>query len=178
MQAIFKYASLLTQHQVPYAAIFGNHDDEGTMSRKSQMALMETLPFSLSTAGPAEIAGVGNYYLEVLGRGSTDHSALTIYFLDTHAYSPDERTYPGYDWIKPNQIDWFKKTAQSLKSKHMEYALRHMDISFIHIPLTEYTDWELPRVGNWREGVTAPVWNSGFRDALVEEGVLMVSAGQ
>ncbi|QUC21699.1 uncharacterized protein UV8b_05942 [Ustilaginoidea virens] len=175
--AIFKIASLLIQRSIPYAAIFGNHDDESTMSRARQMALYETLPFSLSAAGPANIDGVGNYYIEVLARGGSDHSALTIYLLDTHSYSPNERKYPGYDWIKPNQIEWFRKTAASLKSKHAKYSHHHMDISFIHIPLTEYASPELPRLGEWKEGVTAPVYNSGFRDALVEQGVVMVSAG-
>jgi hypothetical protein len=52
-----------------------------------------------------------------------------------------------------------------------------MDLAFIHIPLPEYRDASLPKKGNWREGVTAPVFNTGFRDALVDEGVLMVSCG-
>ncbi|CAM1510044.1 Fc.00g003790.m01.CDS01 [Cosmosporella sp. VM-42] len=175
--AIFKIVKILIDRKIPYAAIFGNHDDEKTMSREAQMALMETLPYSLSTAGPAEIDGVGNYYVEILARGKSDHSALTLYLFDTHAYSPDERNFPGYDWVKPNQIDWFKKTVVALKPNHNEYTHRHMDIAFVHIPLTEYADWMLPRVGEWREGVTAPVYNPGFRDALIEEGILMVSAG-
>lgn len=174
---MFKIVSLLVERRIPYAAIFGNHDDEKTMSRKAQMALMETLPYSLAMAGPEDIDGVGNYYVEVLARGKSDHSALTIYLLDTHSYSPDERNFPGYDWIKPNQIDWFRRTAGGLKSKHREYTHRHMDIAFVHIPITEYTDWDLPRLGGWREGVTAPVFNTGFRDALVAEGVVMVGAG-
>ncbi|KAH6975454.1 Metallo-dependent phosphatase-like protein [Ilyonectria sp. MPI-CAGE-AT-0026] len=175
--AIYKWAALLVQRKIPYAAIFGNHDDEKTMSREGQMALMESLPYSLSAAGPADIDGVGNYYVEILARGKTDHSALTIYFFDTHAYSPNERKYPGYDWVKPNQIEWFEKTATSLKSNHQRYTHRHMDIAFIHIPMTEYADPLLPRVGEWIEGVTAPLFNSGFRDALVRQNILMVSAG-
>lgn len=142
------------------------------------MALMETLPYSVSTAGPAEIDGTGNYYIEILARGSSGHSALTLYFFDTHAYSPDEKKFPGYDWVKPNQIDWFKKTAASLKPNHAEYTHTHMDLAFIHIPITEYANWTFPRVGEWREGVTAPVYNPGFYDALVSEGISMVSAGQ
>lgn len=176
--AIFKIAILLSKRKIPYAAIFGNHDDDESMSREGQMTIMENLPYSLSRAGPAEIDGIGNYYVEVLARGSSDHSALSIYFLDSHSYSPDERNFPGYDWIKPNQIEWFQKTAESRKKKHAEYTHRHMDIAFTHIPLTEYTDVANPRVGEWREGVTAPQFNSGFRDALVAEGVVMVSAGQ
>jgi DNA repair exonuclease SbcCD nuclease subunit len=174
---MFKILSVLIKREIPYAGIFGNHDDEKTMSRARQMALMESLPFSLSRAGPADIDGIGNYYVEILAR-SGSHSAITMYLMDTHAYSPNERKYPGYDWLKPNQIEWFRKTAASLKKAHSEYSHTHMDIAFVHIPLTEYASPELPRVGEWKEGVTAPVYNSGFRDALVEQGVVMVSAGQ
>ncbi|KAL1900208.1 Phosphatase dcr2 [Sporothrix stenoceras] len=175
--AIFKYAGLLIKHKIPYVSIFGNHDDEGSLPRASQMSLIETLPYSLSKAGPDNIDGVGNYVVEVLARGSSSHSALTLYLLDTHAYSPDERKYKGYDWIKQNQIDWFKNTAQSLKKSHAEYTHVHMDVAFIHIPLPEYRDADLYFKGDWKEPPTAPVFNTNFRDALIEEGVTMVSCG-
>lgn len=175
--AIFKYAQILIKHRIPYVSIFGNHDDEKSLSRAAQMAIIESLPYSLSRAGPDDIDGVGNYYIEVLARGSSKHSALTIYLLDSHSYSPDERQYQGYDWIKQNQIDWFKQTSSSLKKKHKEYTHIHMDISFIHIPLPEYRDAEAYYSGPWREGVTAPTYNTNFRDALVEQGVVMVSCG-
>ncbi|KAI2633892.1 calcineurin-like phosphoesterase [Xylaria nigripes] len=175
--AIFKYAHLLIKHKIPYVSIFGNHDDEGSLPRAKQMELIEQLPYSLSSAGPDDIDGVGNYYVEVLAQGGSKHSALTLYLLDTHSYSPDERHWSGYDWIKPNQIEWFKQTASSLKKKHREYTHIHMDLAFIHIPLPEYGNPENPFVGEWREGVTAPMYNSHFRDALVEEGVVLVSCG-
>ncbi|KAG6355889.1 hypothetical protein INS49_015273 [Diaporthe citri] len=178
--AIFKYAQLLIKHKVPYVTIFGNHDDEGAagaLTRANQMALVETLPYSLSKSGPEDIDGVGNYYVEILAKGSSKHSAVTVYLLDSHAYSPDERRFKGYDWIKKNQIDWFRQTAQGLKKKHKEYTHFHLNIAFIHIPLPEYRDTEQYFKGEWREGVTAPNYNSGFRDALVEQGVSMVSCG-
>lgn len=176
--AIFKFAELFIKRKIPYATIFGNHDDEKTLSRAAQMDLIESLPYSISEAGPEEISGVGNYYVEILARGSSKHSALTLYLLDTHAYTPDERKYEGYDWLKQNQIDWFKSTAQGLKKAHREYTKVHMDLAFIHIPLPEYVSENMTFIGEAREGVTAPAFNSGFRDALVEEGVLMVSCGQ
>ncbi|KAI6089559.1 calcineurin-like phosphoesterase [Hypoxylon rubiginosum] len=175
--AIFKYADLLIKRKIPYVSIFGNHDDEGALPRPGQMALIEQLPYSLSVAGPDDIDGVGNYYIEVLAQGTSKHSALTVYLLDSHSYSPDERQFSGYDWIKKNQIDWFRQTSESLKKKHKEYTHIHMDVAFIHIPLPEYRDSSSPYIGEWREGVTAPKYNSGFRDALVEQGVVMVSCG-
>lgn len=177
-QAIFKFADILIKRKIPYVAIFGNHDDEGSLPRRSQMSILESLPYSLSRAGPDDVAGVGNYYVEVLGRGKSDHSALTLYMLDSHSYSPNERMYHGYDWIKASQIDWFRDTANGLKEKHKQYTHHHMDLAFIHIPLPEYKINGNPYVGTWKEGVTSPQFNSGFRDALAEQGVVMVSCGQ
>jgi len=169
----------MIKRKIPYVTIFGNHDDEKTLSREAQMSIVESLPYSLSKAGPEALAGVGNYYIEILARGGhSDHSALTLYMLDTHAYSPNEKKWPGYDWVKPNQIEWFRNTAASLKSKHKEYTHIHMDLAFIHIPLPEYIGVNSYWRGRWREYVTAPSFNSGFRDALVEQGVVMVSCGQ
>lgn len=169
---------MFIKRKIPFATIFGNHDDEGSLPRAQQMALIESLPYSLSEAGPEELEGVGNYIVEVLAQGGSKHSALTIYLLDTHSYSPDERSFKGYDWLKKDQIDWFKQTASGLKKAHEGYSHIHMDLAFIHIPLPEYRDDTLYKEGAWREGVTAPGFNSGFRDALVEQGVVMVSCGQ
>jgi hypothetical protein len=142
------------------------------------MELIETLPYSLSEAGPRDVAGVGNYIVEVLARGGSKHSALTLYLLDTHAYSPDEHSFKGYDWLKKSQIDWFKTTADSLQDAHDKYTYHHMDLAFIHIPLPEYGNEKNDYVGLWNESVTAPGLNSGFRDALVQKGVVLVSCGQ
>ena len=177
-KAIFKYAQILIKHKVPYVTIFGNHDDEGSFSRESQMTLVESLPYSLSKAGPEDVDGVGNYYVEILARGKSGHSAITLYLLDTHAYSPDERNFQGYDWIRQSQIDWFRETSQGLKRKHKEYTHVHLDVAFIHIPLPEYRIPEQYFKGEWKEPPTAPLFNSGFRDALVEQGVVMVGCGQ
>jgi hypothetical protein len=175
---LFKSVKLLVDRKIPYAAIFGNHDDEGNLDRHQSMAILEDLPYSLSSAGPEDIDGVGNYIVEVLGRGNTDHSALTLYLLDSHSYSPDERQFRGYDWIKPNQIRWFKTTAQGLKAKHQQYAYMHMNMAFIHIPLPEFAQRGNYFRGNWSEPSTAPGFNSGFKDALEEEGILFVGCGQ
>ncbi|KAI9726571.1 MAG: hypothetical protein M1828_000938 [Chrysothrix sp. TS-e1954] len=177
--AIFKIAELLVKRKnpIPYAAIFGNHDDEGSsLSRVAQMSLLESLPYSLSEAGPATVDGVGNYVVEVLAHGNSQHSALSLYMLDTHSYSPDERQFRGYDWLKENQINWFRETSEAGKRKHKQYTKIHMDMAFIHIPLPEYRD-DNEMVGKRLEPVTAPGFNSGFHDALIEEGVLAVSCG-
>ena len=179
--AIFKFARVFIDRKIPFTTIFGNHDDEGSLTREALMQLTHSLPYSLSERGPTSIDGVGNYFIEVLARGGSTHSALTLYLLDTHGYSPDERQFRGYDWLKKNQIDWFKATSSELKRSpsHTAYTHHHMDMAFIHIPLPEYrlTDDIVTTTGSQPENPTAPGFNSGFRDALVEAGVLAVSCG-
>ncbi|MCJ1481525.1 hypothetical protein MMC06_001684 [Schaereria dolodes] len=179
--AVFKFAELFIRRNIPYATIFGNHDDEGSLDRPTLMSLTESLPLSLSEPGPATVDGVGNYVVEVLARGTSSHTALTLYLLDTHGYSPDEAHFGGYDWLKKSQIEWFKDTSRKLKNSasHKEYTHVHLSMAFIHIPLPEYRDIGnmIPNSGMDRERVTAPGFNSGFKDALIEENVVAVSCG-
>jgi 3',5'-cyclic AMP phosphodiesterase CpdA len=143
------------------------------------MQLYQSLPYSLSEAGPAGIDGVGNYYIEVLAHGSNKHSALTLYFLDSHSYSPDVTKFKGYDWIKPNQIEWFNTAAETLKASdaHTRYTHKHLDMAFIHIPLPEYRIAKNGWYGTYKESVTAPGFNTHFKDALVQQGVKAISCG-
>ena len=178
--ALFKAAEPFIARNIPYAIIFGNHDDEGSLSRQGLMSLAEMLPGSLAMAGPATVDGVGNYVVEVLAAsGTSHHSALTLYLLDTHSYSPDEAHFKGYDWLHGNQLAWFRETSRKLRhsEEHKGYSRMHMDMAFIHIPLPEYRGKAAPGTGEMREKPTAPGFNSGFKDALVEAGVLAVSAG-
>ena len=179
--ALFKAVEPVVRRGIPYAIIFGNHDDSGSLSRAALMRVAEALPLSLAEPGPATVDGVGNYVIEVLAaRGSSHHSALTLYLLDTHSYSPDEQRYPGYDWLKPSQLAWFREEARDRRqsASHRDYAHIHLDLAFIHIPLPEYAGTPIEGgAGEFREPVTAPRFNAGFKDALVENGVLAVSAG-
>ncbi|MCJ1233683.1 hypothetical protein MMC14_001641 [Varicellaria rhodocarpa] len=179
--AVFKFAELFIKRNIPYATILGNHDDEGSLDRGALMSLTESLPLSLSEPGPATVDGVGNYVVEVLARGTSTHSALTIYLLDTHGYSPDEAHFKGYDWLKKSQIDWFKETAQTLKNSpsHKDYTHIHLNMAFLHIPLPEFRNLDkmIHGAGSAPETPTAPGFNSGFKDALIENDIFAVSCG-
>ena len=60
-----KFAKVVTQRQIPWAAVFGNHDDEDGDFKVDQLRYMRGLPYSLVEAGPSDIDGVGNYVLKV-----------------------------------------------------------------------------------------------------------------
>lgn len=60
-----KFAKAVTERGIPWAAVFGNHDDEDGMTREAQIKYMQGLPYSLVEQGPKDIHGVGNYVLKV-----------------------------------------------------------------------------------------------------------------
>jgi hypothetical protein len=161
--------------RIPYATIMGNHDDEGSLTRTQMVELLASLPYSLTSMGVRTLPGAGNYYVQVMSHNGL-HSALTLWFFDSHSYSPDEKKYKGYDWIKPEQISWFKDVAGGLKGDNKKYSHIHLDMAFIHIPIPEYRGAGL-MIGNRNETVTAPQYNSGFYDALIDMDIPVVSCG-
>lgn len=142
------------------------------------MSLLQDLPYSISRPGPSSIFGVGNYFLQVAGKHA-DSPALRIYLLDSGSYSTNSR-YPGYDWVKQDQIEWFKELTKVHRDQdhHGGHRSSALNLAFIHIPLPEYNHVSKPTmIGSKGESVSSPVFNSGFYTALVEAKIDAVSCG-
>lgn len=60
-----KFARGVTERGIPWAAVFGNHDEEDGGKKVDQIRMMQTLPYSLVERGPPDIHGEGNYLLKV-----------------------------------------------------------------------------------------------------------------
>jgi hypothetical protein len=155
---------------LPWAAVFGNHDDEGRLSRRDLMAVLRKHPLGLTEAGPRTITGIGNYVLRIFGgRGSRLRAAL--YFLDSGAHNA--RGIGHYAWIERDQIAWFLRQSRALGAEFGRGKLPAL--AFFHIPLPEWDEmWRTrPCRGHRHEPVCSPGLNSGFFAAMVEAGDVM-----
>jgi hypothetical protein len=152
---------------LPWAAVFGNHDDEGRLDRVQLTALQQSIPGCLSQRGPSHLTGVSNFVLKVLdaqGERSLNH----LYCLDSNSYS---KTGVGtYDWIRRDQIAWYAQTARELAEANGGERLPAL--AFFHIPLPEYHElWDYSACyGVKYEEIAAPFVNSGLFAALHEGG--------
>jgi hypothetical protein len=155
---------------LPWAAVFGNHDDEGSLDRSSLMALQRTLPGCLSAAGPADVPGVGNYSLSILNADG-DQTAAHLYLLDSHSYA--KAAIGGYDWVKHEQVTWFRETAKRLRGQSGGELLPAL--AFCHIPLPEFNDvWDFHACrGVKGETICCPLINTGLFAAMHEAGDVM-----
>jgi len=117
-----------------------------------------------------------------------EDSRFTLYFLDSGAYSFN-LAYPGYDWIKEDQVEWFRQTSQAITSRYPKDKVPNA-LAFFHIPIPEYAlvdddnddndnegddegeDGVRTKngkmVGDKVEGVSSPSYNSGMFDAIFE----------
>lgn len=165
--------------KLPWAAVIGNHDQEGTLSREGVMRHLVGMKNSLSGLNPegVEIDGYGNYNLEVSGVEGTslaEKSVLNLYFLDSGDYS----TVPsikGYGWIKASQQVWFQQTSSSLQRKYMNENPKQKEpapgLVFFHIPLPEFSSFTAVNfTGVKQEGISSASINSGFFASMVEAG--------
>jgi predicted MPP superfamily phosphohydrolase len=154
---------------IPWAVVFGNHDHEHGFTNKQMMDYLVTLPLNLSENGPVNIFGSGNYILEIHGSKSNKTKAL-LYCFDSNAYTgeKDNPELGDYDWIKNDQIQWYRKKSIEYTKKNMGKPLPAL--AFFHIPLPEYN---LVRsfsntIGDKDEEVASPVINSGMYNAMYE----------
>ncbi|MFA7287712.1 MAG: metallophosphoesterase family protein [Melioribacteraceae bacterium] len=160
--------------KIPWAVVFGNHDHEHGLSNKEIMDYLVTLPFNVSKHGPENISGCGNYVIEINGSFSSYPKAL-LYCFDSNAYTSekDNDELGKYDWIKNDQIQWYRNLSKSYteKNKMQPYPA----LAFFHIPLPEYDivkNFETT-VGVCQENISSPNVNSGMYNAFLESGDVM-----
>ncbi|XP_027349766.1 probable inactive purple acid phosphatase 29 [Abrus precatorius] len=165
---------------VPWVAVLGNHDQEGTLSREGVMRHIVGMKNTLSKVNPSQahmIDGFGNYNLEVAGVEGTrfeNKSVLNLYFLDSGDYSkvPFIR---GYGWIKPSQQLWYQQTSEKLRKEYMNGPVPQKEaapgLAYFHIPLPEYASFDSSNfTGVKQEKISSASVNSGFFTTLVEAG--------
>lgn len=156
---------------IPWTAVFGNHDDEGSLDRGELMEVQRELPHCLSEPGPAEVSGTGNFVLPVQAAAG-DGLAAALYFLDSGSYAP--KGLGRYDWIRRDQVDWYVASSGELRRQYAAGG-RHgalPALAFFHIPLPEFDEvWDFhPCRGHKYEAVYCPALNTGFFAAMREVG--------
>lgn len=132
---IEKITAPMRERNIPFAAVFGNHDSqEDGVTRKALFEIYKEYGcISTDTEG---LYGVGNCNIPVLS-SSLDEIKLNLWFFDSGADNPDT-SVGGYDYIREDQIEWYKNTALSLKENNGGETVPAL--AFQHIPVPEIYD--------------------------------------
>lgn len=185
-ECITDMVEYIESKQIPWGHVYGNHDDEGdSLTKAVQQKIYESFEYCVSMSGDENLSGVGNYVLPIYASAG-DKVVFNVWALDSGSYlSGEERaaylpvvsTYQGYsgssyDYIHPDQIQWYMSTSQAMEAYNGEKV---PGLMAFHIPLQEfYNAWvnrdALNYTGEKREVVCASEINSGLFAAMVERG--------
>ena len=128
---------------IPFGMVHGNHDSEYGTSRDGICAIWDTFGCMTYDADPT-LYGCGNCNLPILSSDGAK-TAFNLWFIDSGSNNTDPGC-SGYDYVHPDQIEWYKKTALALKEQNGGEVVPAID--FQHIIIPEVYDelyLELPR---------------------------------
>ena len=162
--------SYIEEKEIYWCHTYGNHDHEGSLSNAQQQPIYESYEYCVSKAGDEDIFGTGNYVLGVYNKDDTLGAA--VYCFDSGAYASGG----GYDFIKDDQIAWYKESSELLE----EYNGKKVpSIMAFHIPLREnitaYEQRDNKEVvyeytGQRNEGICASNYDNNFFETVLERG--------
>lgn len=143
--AIRRITDLFEGFGIPWAPMFGNHDNEGNCDKNFLADVMMSAPNCVMKKGDPSM-GVGNYIINIAEKNDdgTQNIVESLIIMDCRA---DDRK---------KQISWFTWAAESINKLTDSSA----EISIVsHIPLAEYQyaydkAWDAEN-NCWREGFNA-----------------------
>ena len=159
MQAFDKY-------DIAFAITFGNHDSEEGTSRAELRAIYDRIIGKKADKEDVFIINDReNYVIPLRDKGE---DLAYLYLIDS---GEDDKSGIGtYEWLLPEQVDWFRKTSEKYKKND---GIKR-NIIFQHMPVPEY--WESMNniiSGEQREtneAISAPKINTGFFANMVLNG--------
>lgn len=194
-QTIDNMLAPLDERGIPFAVVFGNHDQQSGVDKETQMKMYQAHEGCLAVDEGQDVSGCGTYNLPILSADG-EKTVFNLYLVDSNSDDPKG----GYDNVHKDQIDYCKAISKQLKEENGGEAVP--SLLFQHIPVEElyYVLKEVPEgtegakkwyrdlkpgyfaidennsVGSktenfyFRESIASPNENSGQFDSWLEQG--------
>lgn len=132
--AIAAIVAPCVEAEVPFTLVFGNHDQEQGVSNDDLLKEYQKYPGCLAYDAIPELYGCGNHNLTIL---SSDGAkvAFNLWLVDSGTSTEEAG---GYDYVREDQIQWYKDTAAELAAANGGEVVPAM--SFQHIIVPEVYD--------------------------------------
>ena len=131
-KAIESIISPIAERKVPYALVFGNHDEEHNVSKEDLLKIYQSIGRCLTYDAAPEITGCGTCNLPIWSYDGTKMS-FNLWLTDSGMYNSDPDV-GGYDYVHEDTIEWYKATAAALAEQNGGAVVPAMNLQHIVIP--------------------------------------------
>lgn len=138
MKAFKIFGEYMEGLNIPWTMTFGNHDAEGETDKATLSDYLLTLQNCVYEAGPEDVDGMGNHYINVTNKDGKVITSLIM--MDSNMYyMTEEGVNDGYDKFHDNQIAWYEQTIKNIAKEVNGDESKVVDsLAFFHIPMREY----------------------------------------
>lgn len=175
------YCDFFDSFQIPWTLTFGNHDARAEFSMNDLTSFLNERSNSQNSYLKFknnindDIYGDANFAINLTQNNNIIEQLI---IMDSNRYrntTSDDSGYSGYDYIHPDQVEWYKNLINKTKEKNSGVTVP--SLAFFHIPLQEHLfAWELVQKGEANfldegknnEEVCCPNENTGLFDAMKE----------
>lgn len=190
------FAQMMEKLGVYWAYVFGNHEarEEKEFHKYLIFKSLSDYPHCLSKFGDPSLFGYGNFIVNIMN--SETELKQSLVFMDSGRDIIPEymardgvpaEMENGYDYIKPDQINWYEKEMTALKE---QYGICP-NLLYMHIPIKEYEEiFQLNENGEYVptgkgevlygrmfESVGCSPFNSGLFEAMKRNGAQGIFCG-
>ena len=127
----------MDQFAIPWAPVFGNHDNESKMGVKYQCDMLENSKYCLFKRG--NVTGNGNY---TVGIAIDNELIRVLHMLDSNGCYSDDKEVVCDRGIYPDQIQMVKENTELITSTQGKIVPAFMAF---HIPTEEFREAEVSR---------------------------------
>ena len=131
-ESIDNIAAPLQRRGIPFAMIFGNHDDRNLVSKDEQADIFRSYSCCLPMNIDDPTVDCDTYNIPVLD-SEGKKQIFNIWMLDCAWY--DKAQDKCYERIKPETVEWFRRTSSALTAENGGSPIP--SLMFLHIPLPE-----------------------------------------
>lgn len=130
----------IEKRKIPFAFIYGNHDDMNRISKDRQAEIYGGYDYCVPYNTTDKSVDCDTYNIPVYSSSDENKIGYNIWMLDSAG--SDSEGKPIYGHVQKNTLDWYEKKSDELKVQNNGEPV--MSLMFQHIPVDEikelYTD--------------------------------------
>lgn len=121
----------IEKRKIPFAFVYGNHDDRNCISKKEQAEIYATYDYCVPYNLTVDNVDCDTYNVPIYSSNS-DKIAYNIWMMDSAGC--DDNGDNGFEYVKPEAIEWYEKQSEMLEKENGEPV---MSLMFQHIPVPQ-----------------------------------------